>query len=100
MSEFDQSKWLKSVIEFNTQKKEPEKSVDNNKKHFLRNGVDERLVNGIKDHLELVSRPIFVLQKILDYNLVAVHKIKIVSTLNKPAYAGVSILELNRTLIW
>ena len=39
-----------------------------------------------------------MLQKIFDYDLVVVRKITNVFTLNKLAYVGVSILELNRTL--
>ena len=68
------------------------KTVEN-----LRNTVDLRLTNA-KYCQKLVSKPRFVSQKIFNKNLAALHKIKEVLMLNKPAYAGVSILDLSKTL--
>ena len=42
----------------------------------FRNRVDVRLVTKSKDYQKLVSRPSFVLQKMFNKNLSAVHKIK------------------------
>ena len=39
-------------------------------------------------------------QKILDNELVAIHKNKVTLTLNKPAYTGVYILELSKVLMY
>ena len=66
----------------------------------LRKTINIKLVNNAKDYLKCVSRPTFVSQKIFSKNLVAVHKIKPVLTLNKPNYVGFSILELSKLLIY
>ena len=50
----------------------------------LRKIINGRLVNNAKDYKSYVSKPGFVSQKIFDKYLVAIHKIKPVSTLNKP----------------
>ena len=50
----------------------------------LRKIINGRLVNNAKDYKRYVSKPGFVSQKIFDKYLVAIHKIKPVSTLNKP----------------
>ena len=96
-------------------RKESGKSADNNKKRLfklinnsiyakamenLKSQVYVRLVNNTKDYLKLVSRPSFVSQKIFEHNLVVVHKIKNMLTLNKPAYVGMTILKLSMTLVY
>ena len=40
------------------------------------------------------------LKKILDKNLVAIHRVKPVLLLNKPIYIGFSVLELSKLLIY
>ena len=47
-----------------------------------------------------MSRSIFISQRIFDENLVAIHEIKPVLTLNKPNYAGFSILDLSKLLMY
>ena len=42
----------------------------------LRKIVSVKLVDNKKDYVKYVSRPTFVSQKILDKNLVAIHKVK------------------------
>ena len=94
---FKQSDWLKSFVMFNTAKRmnatnEFEKaffkliinSVYGKTMENLRKRVNVRLINNEKKYLKVVRRPSFVSQKILDKNLVAVHKIKPVLLLNKP----------------
>ena len=56
------------------------------------------MINNAKDYVRCMSRPSFVSQKIFSKNIVAVHKIKPVLTLNKPIYVGFSILELSKSL--
>ena len=63
----------------------------------LRNRVDEELIENAKDYQKLVSKPSFVLQKTFNKNLMAVHVIKEVLTLNKPAYASICTLDLSKT---
>ena len=110
---FKQSDWLKSFIMFNTAKRinaanEFEKaffkqiinSVYGKTMENVRKRVNVKLINNEKKHLKVVSRPSFVSQKILDKNLVTVHKIKPVLLLNKPIYVGFSILELSKMIMY
>ena len=111
--EFDQSPWLKQYIDFNTQKRTQAKnafekdffklmnnSVFGKTMENLRKRVDVRLVTNEKKLLKMASKPTFVFSKIFNENLVAVHKIKEVLTLNRPAYVGMCILDLSKTLMY
>ena len=53
-----------------------------------------------KKILKLTSKPTYVSSKIFNENLVAVHKIKEAPTLNRPAYVGMCILDLSKTLMY
>ena len=110
---FKQSDWLKSFVMFNTTKRmnpanEFEKaffkliinSVYGKTMENVRKRVNVKLINNEKKYLKVVSRPSFVSQKILDKNLVAVHKIKPVLLVNKPIYVGFSILELSKMIMY
>ena len=57
------------------------------------------LVTNVKDHQQLLSKPSFASQMIFNGNLVAVHEIKEVLTLNKPSYMNMCILDLSKTLM-
>ena len=111
--EFDQSPWLKQYIDFNTQKRTNAKNAF--QKDFfklmnnaiygkccenLRKRVDVRLITDEKKLLKLTSKPTYVSSKIFNENLVAVHKIKETLTLNRPAYVGMCILDLSKTLMY
>ena len=61
----------------------------------FRSRVSLRFVTYAKDSQKLVSKPSSVSQKIFNKDLVAVHKIKDVLALDKPAYLGMCILDLN-----
>ena len=111
--EFNQSPWLERYIDFNTEKR---KNVKNSfEKDFfkllnnacfgktmenLRKRVDVRLVTDERKLLKLVSKPTYVSTKIFNENLVAIHKIKETLTLNKPAYVGMCVLDLSKTLMY
>ena len=110
---FKQSDSLKDFVLFNTEKRkcatnEFEKgffkliinSVYVKTMENARKRINVKLINNEKDYLKFVSRPAFVSQKILDKNLVAVHKIKPVLLLNKPIYVGFSILELSKLIMY
>ena len=110
---FKQNDWLKSFVMFNTAKRmnagnEFEKaffkliinSVYGKTMKNVRKRVNVKLINNENNYLKVVSRPSFVSQKILDKNLVAVHRIKPVLLLNKPIYVGFSILELNKMIMY
>ena len=66
----------------------------------LHKRVDVRLVTNEKKLLKLTSKPTYVSSKIFNENLVAVHKIKEMLLLNRPAYAGMCILDLSKTLMY
>ena len=66
----------------------------------LRKRVEFKLVTDEKKLMKL-SKPTFVTSKIFNEKLVAVHKIKEPLTLNRPAYVGMCILDLNsKTLMY
>ena len=111
--EFNQSPWLKKYINFNTEKRKNAKnsfekdffklmnnSVFGKTMENLRKRVDVRLVTDEKKLLKLTSKPTYVSSKIFNENLVAVHKIKEILTLNRPAYVGKCILDLSKTLMY
>ena len=111
--EFDQSPWLKQYIDFNTQKRTHAKnsfekdffklmnnSVFGKTMENIRKRVDVRLVTSKEKLLKLASKPTYVSSKIFNENLVAVHKIKETLTLNRPAYIGMCILDLSKTLMY
>ena len=111
--EFEQSPWLKQYIDFNTQKRTNAKnsfekdffklmnnSVFGKTMENLRKRVDVRLVTSKEKLSKLASKPTYVSSKIFNENLVAVHKIKETLTLNRPAYVGMCILDLSKTLMY
>ena len=110
---YKQSNWLKSYVDFNTEKRKQStdelnknlykllnnciygKSIENQRKR-----INVKLINNQKTYLKCVNKPNFISQKIFDKNFVAVHCIKTVLTLNKPIYVGFSILELGKLLMY
>lgn len=109
--EFNQSPWLKQYIEYNTNKrmqaskafekdffKLMNNSVFGKTMENLRKRVDVRLVTDHNQYLKMVSKPSFSGSKAFNENLVAVHKIKECLTLNRPAYVGMCILDVSKTL--
>ena len=110
---FDQSPWLKQYIDFNTEKQKHAKnsfkkdffklmnnSIFGKTMENLRKRVDVRLVTNEKKLDKLTSKPTFVSSKIFNENLMAVHKVKKTLTLNRPAYMGMCILDLSKTLMY
>ena len=110
---FNQSPWLKQYIDFNTQKRTHAKnsfekdffklmnnSVFGKTMENIRKRVDVRLVTSKEKLLKLASKPTYVSSKIFNENLVAVHKIKETLILNRPAYVGMCILDLSKTLMY
>ena len=111
--EFNQSPWLKQYIDFNTQKRTQAKnsfekdffklmnnSVFGKTMENIKKRVDVRLITNEKKLLKMASKPTYVSSKIFNENLVAVHKIKETLTLNRPAYVGMCILDLSKTLMY
>ena len=111
--EFNQLPWLKQYIDFNTEKRTNAKnafekdffklmnnSVFGKTMENLRKRVDVRLITDEKKLLKMASKPTYVSSKIFNENLVALHKIKETLTLNRPAYVGMCILDLSKTLMY
>ena len=102
--EFNQFPWLKHYIDFNTKKQKHAKnpfekdsfklmnnSVFGKTMENLHKRVDFRLVTNEHKLLKLTSKPTYVSSKILNNNLVAVHKIKEALTLNRPEYVDMCV---------
>ena len=113
MLKFDQSPWLKQYIDFNTEKRKHAKnsfekdffklmnnSIFGKTMENLCKRVDVRLVTNEKKLDKLTSKPTYVSFKIFNENLMAVHKVKETLTLNRPAYVGMCILDLSKTLMY
>ena len=66
----------------------------------LRKQVDVRLVTDVDQFTRITYKPTFFSSKIFNKNLVAVHKIKETLKLNRPAYVGMCILDLSKTLMY
>ena len=111
--EFDQSPWLKPYIDFNTKKRAGAKnsfekdffklmnnSVFGKTMENLRKRQDIKLITDEEQLLKWASRPSFISCKIFNEDLVAVHKTKPTLTLNRPAYVGMCILDLSKTLMY
>ena len=103
---FDQSPSFKQYIDFNTEKRKHAKnsfekdffklmnnSVFGKTMENLCKRVDVRLVTNEKKLDKLTSKPTFVSSKIFSENLMAVHKVKEMLTLNRLAYVGMCILR-------
>jgi hypothetical protein len=111
--EFSHSKWLKEYIQFNTNMRTVAKT-DFEKDFFklmdnsvfgktienLRKRVDVKLVTGGDDLKKMVASSTFVTAKVLSGGLVAARKVKEMLLLNKPAYIGMSILDISKTLMY
>ena len=61
----------------------------------LRKRMNVELINNAKNYIRCVSRPNAISQKIFSKNLVAIHEIKPVLTLNKLIYVRFSIIDLS-----
>ena len=111
--QFNQSPWLKQYVDFNTEKQKHAKnsfekdffklmnnSVFGKTMENLRKRVDVRLVTDEKKLDKLTSKPTYVSSKIINENLMAVHKVKETLTLNRLAYVGMCILDLSKMLMY
>ena len=102
---------MKQYIDFNTQKRTHAKNAFENDffklnevfgktMENIRKRVDVRLVTDENKLLKMAAKPTYVSSKMFNENLVAVNKIKETLTLNRPAYVGMCILDLSKTLLY
>ena len=66
----------------------------------IRNRVNVKLVNTEERARKLISKPNFRSRKIFSENLISVHMKKTSLTMNKPAYLGMCILDLSKTIMY
>ena len=106
---FKQSDWIRSYIDFNTDKRK-ESTNESHKNFFklmnyavygktmenLKNGIKIRVVKNNQDFIKYTSRPTCINQKLFENNLAAIHEKKISLTLNKPIYVGFTVLETSK----
>ena len=62
--------------------------------------INIRLVNNEKDFLKYTSRATHITHQFFGKNYAAIHEIKPVLTLNKPIFAGFTVLELSKWLMY
>jgi hypothetical protein len=111
--EFSHSKWLKEYIQFNTDMRTVAKtdfekdffklmnnSVFGKTMENLRKRVDVKLVSDSEKLKKMVPSSTFVRVNVLSGGLVAVREVKEMLLLNKPAYVGMSILDISKTLMY
>ena len=110
---FKQTDWLKTYLDFDTEKrknavnsfendffKQMINSVYGKTMENLRKRIDVKLVNNAKDYKKYVTKSSFVSQKFFSKDLVAIHEIKLVLTLNKPICVGFNVLDLSNILMY
>ena len=110
--QFKQSDWMKTYIDFNTEKRKNATS-DFDKDFFklMINSIygktreskkkdKRRLVNNEKYFLKYTSRPTYVTHKLFDKDYAAIHEIKSVLVLNKPIYVGFTVLDLSKWMMY
>ncbi|XP_033729514.1 uncharacterized protein LOC117318662 [Pecten maximus] len=110
---FTQSRWLKSYIDFNTDKRKSARnsfekdffklmnnSVFGKTMENMRKRVSVELVNTPKRLRKVCAKPNFQSFKIFNRDLVAVNMKKVNVVLNRPIYAGFCILEVAKICMY
>ena len=106
---FKQSDSMKKYIDFNTEKRM--NAANDFEKYFLklminsvygktmenvRKRINVRLENNEKDFFKYISKPTYITHKIFGKYYAAILEIKPVLILNKPIYAGFTVLDLSK----
>ena len=111
---FDQSPWLKSYVDLNTEKRKQAKNefeklffkllinaVYGKTMENERKRIDVKLINKCHYGTEsLIAKPNFHSCSIFDENLVAIQLTRTEITIKKPIYVGLSVLDISKTLIY
>jgi len=109
--EFNQTPWMETYIEFNTELRKKAKNsfekdfykLMNNAPYGkfmenVRNRQDIRLCTNAKKAMKLIAKPTFKSRTIFAENLVAFHMRKANVKFNKPIYLGMSILNNSKII--
>ena len=110
---FQQSPWLRTYIDFNTDKRKHaandfekdfyklmNNSVFGKTMENLRKRINVKLVNNKTKLSKLIASPSFDYFHIVSENLAAVNMKKTKLYLNRPIYVGFSILDLSKALMY
>ncbi len=110
---FHQSAWLKPYIDYNTQMRQNATSdFEKNFFKLMNNSVFGKLMEDVRRHsdirlaasekriLKLASSPQYKRHVIIHDGLVAVELMKKTVILNKPIYAGFSVLDMSKSLMY
>ena len=108
---FKQSDWMKRCIDFNTEKRK--NGVNDFQKDFFKLmiksvyrktmenfRINVRLGSNEKDCLRYTSRPNYIAHKIFDKDYAAIHETKLTLILNNTVYAGFTVLELSKWMMY
>jgi hypothetical protein len=111
--EFDQSPWMKSYIDLNSEKRKLAKydfdkemyklfnnSVFGKTMENVRNRINIELVNNEKRLNKVISSSLFLDRTIFAENLVAVHSRRSSIKMSKPLYIGQAVLDLSKVLMY
>ena len=102
--EFDQSPWLKTYIDFNTQLKEQQPPMNNSvfgkTMENIRKHRNIKLVTTEEKYLCTVMKPNFKSGVLFGENLMGCEMGKIKVVMNKPVYLGQVILDLSKIVMY
>jgi len=106
---FNQSPWLKTYINLNTEnRKEAKSKFEQDFFKLKNNSVFEKTIENLRkrENISLIIEPkqlikhssqlTYINSKIFNQNLVAIHKIKASLTPDRPAYVGIAFLTFQK----
>jgi hypothetical protein len=111
--QFSQKPWMKPYIDFNTTKRQNAKNdLEKDLFKLMNNACFGKTMENVRKRktidmvfeetkcLKLIAKPQFESFKIINENMVLVDRVKRVVILDKPMYAGFSILDLSKLLMY